>query len=113
MPKPSEAKVGQRYTSPSQGAGLEPQFSWVRLQVEDVMRACLEGPAAGMQIGCSILVHGPPANGKLDLARYLSAKLGIHLVVVLSPPPPLLFISSDQQKRSICSLCCLMEWVQR
>jgi len=51
-------------------------------EVEDVMRACLEGPAAGMQIGCSILVHGPPANGKLDLARYLSAKLGIHLVVV-------------------------------
>jgi hypothetical protein len=51
-------------------------------QVEDVMQACLEGPAVNMDLGCSIVVYGPPANGKFTLARYLSAKLGIHLVTV-------------------------------
>jgi replication-associated recombination protein RarA len=35
-----------------------------------------------MDLGCSIVVYGPPANGKFTLARYLSAKLGIHLVTV-------------------------------
>ncbi|ELR23296.1 Peroxin 6 (Pex6), putative [Acanthamoeba castellanii str. Neff] len=51
-------------------------------EVEDVMQACLEGPAVNMDLGCSIVVYGPPANGKFTLARYLSTKLGIHLVTV-------------------------------